>query len=174
MIPLLLVVLFVIQIIAFYFLALLYMKVSKFDDLEKKQRQLMAEMDSSITAYLAELKDENAKLIHQLDTRSHSTSREEDKELFERPLVEKAAAPVKSSPGIDLVSPAVPMSLALKSYQSMNTVQSQRKLPEGSELVDKDTRTIVSELHDAGRSIEEIAKLLGKGKTEVELILKFR
>ena len=61
-----LVFLFIIQIISFYFLALLYTKVTKFDDLEKKQRKLMAEMDNSIGAYLSELKDENERLIEQL------------------------------------------------------------------------------------------------------------
>ena len=40
--------LFIVQIISFYFLALLYTKVSKFDDLEKKQRKLMVEMDDSL------------------------------------------------------------------------------------------------------------------------------
>ena len=66
MITIFLVFLFIIQIIGFYFLALLYTKVTKFDDLEKKQRKLMAEMDNSIGAYLSELKDENERLIEQL------------------------------------------------------------------------------------------------------------
>ena len=66
MITIFLVFLFIIQIISFYFLALLYTKVTKFDDLEKKQRKLMAEMDNSIGAYLSELKDENERLIEQL------------------------------------------------------------------------------------------------------------
>ena len=38
----------------------------------------------------------------------------------------------------------------------------------------EDARTQVIRLHDAGQSIEEIAKQLGKGRTEIELILKFR
>ena len=66
MITIFLVFLFIIQIISFYFLALLYTKVTKFDDLEKKQRKLMTEMDDSIGAYLSELKDENDRLIEQL------------------------------------------------------------------------------------------------------------
>src|SRR4051794_9029785 len=50
--------LFILQIISFYFLALMYTKLSKFDNLEKQQRKLMNEMDDSIGAYLSELKDE--------------------------------------------------------------------------------------------------------------------
>lgn len=146
------------------------MKVTKFDDLEKKQRQLMTEMDNSITAYLTELKDENAKLIRQLDSRNQPKAHAKEKEQGTRAVVEKS----QTSASIDLVSPAVPMSLALKSYQAVKTAPSEKKLPESNEAIEKDTRTIVTELHDSGRSIEEIAKLLGKGKTEVELILKFR
>ena len=67
--------LFVTQLISFYFLALLYAKVSKFDDLEKKQGKLMREMDDSITAYLSELKDENDRLIIQLASREESKSK---------------------------------------------------------------------------------------------------
>ena len=37
-----------------------------------------------------------------------------------------------------------------------------------------DDRTKAINLHDTGQTIEEIAKALGKGRTEVELILKFR
>lgn len=36
-----------------------------------------------------------------------------------------------------------------------------------------DDRTRVIQLHEAGQSVENIAKKLGKGRTEVELILKF-
>ena len=63
------------QIIGFYFLALLYTKVSKFDDLEKKQRKLMEEMDDSIGAYLSELKDENDRLIERLIAVRNRTTR---------------------------------------------------------------------------------------------------
>lgn len=59
MITTILLCLFILQIMTFYFLALLYTKSSKYDDLEKKQQTLMREMDDSIGMYLTELKDEN-------------------------------------------------------------------------------------------------------------------
>ena len=61
--------LFILQLISFYFMALLYMKVSKFNNLEKKQEKLMAEMDDAIGAYLSELKEENERLIQIIDKR---------------------------------------------------------------------------------------------------------
>ena len=69
-----LVILFLLQLISFYFLALLYTKVSKFDDFEKKQRKIMNEMDDSLGAYLAELKDENERLIQRLAERDSDLS----------------------------------------------------------------------------------------------------
>ena len=61
--------LFILQLISFYFMALLYMRLSKFNNLEKKQEKLMAEMDDAIGAYLSELKEENERLIQIIDKR---------------------------------------------------------------------------------------------------------
>ncbi len=81
MLTIFIVILFIIQIISFYFLALLYTKVSNFDSLEKKQRKLMEEMDDSITAYLTELKDENDRLINQLSVKVDKTDRKPQDEI---------------------------------------------------------------------------------------------
>ena len=145
--------LFILQIITFYFLALLYTKSSKYDDLEKKQQTLMREMDDSIGLYLSELKDENNRLIEKLSKR-----------------VDKEESPVTSKPVVEN-SPIVkvPVNLALKSYQATNNYKNEPELVE-----EPDERTRIIQLYEAGKSIEEIAKTLGKGRTEVELILKFR
>ena len=145
--------LFILQIITFYFLALLYTKSSKYDDLEKKQQTLMREMDDSIGLYLSELKDENDRLIEKLSKRV-------DKE--EIPVTIKPI--VESSPTVK-----VPVNLALKSYQATKKYKNEPELVE-----ETDERTRIIRLYEAGQSIEEIAKTLGKGRTEVELILKFR
>ena len=145
--------LFILQIITFYFLALLYTKSSKYDDLEKKQQTLMREMDDSIGLYLSELKDENDRLIEKLSKRV-------DKE--EIPVTLKPI--VESSPTVK-----VPVNLALKSYQATKKYKNEPELVE-----ETDERTRIIRLYEAGQSIEEIAKTLGKGRTEVELILKFR
>jgi len=142
--------LFVLQIITFYFLALLYTKSSKYDDLEKKQQTLMREMDDSIGMYLAELKDENDRLIERLSKRA------EEKQTPTEPVIE-------TIPTIN-----APVNLALKSYQSTKTELYKPTVPDSI-----DDRTRIIQLHEAGQSIENIAKKLGKGRTEVELILKF-
>ena len=145
--------LFILQIITFYFLALLYTKSSKYDDLEKKQQTMIREMDDSIALYLSELKDENDRLIDKLSKRIVN----EENTVSPEPIVTKPST-VK-----------IPVNLALKSYQAINNYKNE---PEPLEEPDERTRTI--RLYESGQSVEEIAKTLGKGRTEIELILKFR
>lgn len=159
-----LVFLFIIQIIGFYFLALLYTKMSKFDDLEKKQRRLMSEMDDSIAAYLSELKDENDRLVERLAMKS----KEFDKPSNGLQMVQQSLPVEEAQPTVPINAPKLPIRLALKSYDAVST----RALE--LEKVEVDDRTRAFNLHDAGKSVEEIAKTLGKGRTEVELFLKFR
>lgn len=162
MITIFLVFLFIIQLISFYFLALLYTKVTKFDDLEKKQRKLMTEMDNSIGAYLSELKDENERLIEQLTVHLQQPALPKTKVR----AVQESAASEEISSVMRASVPKMPVNLALKSYKVAG---------QGTEPIEaEDTRTQVIRLYDAGQSIEEIAKQLGKGRTEIELILKFR
>ncbi|MBO0603058.1 hypothetical protein I2483_15425 [Sporosarcina sp. E16_3] len=166
MITIFLVFLFIIQIISFYFLALLYTKVTKFDDLEKKQRKLMTEMDDSIGAYLSELKDENDRLIEQLTVGVKQPT-------LQKTIVRDAQQSAKSEevrPVMRASIPTMPVNLALKSYKAAGQVPEEAVAPVEAE----DERTQVIRLHDAGQSIEEIAKQLSKGRTEIELILRFR
>lgn len=179
MTTILIVILFILLFFSFYFMALLYTKVSKFDDLEKKQRKLMDEMDNSIGAYLTELRDENNRLLDELAERS--VVRQEAPYKTE----EKNAQLVKSEEVDFALKPTlVPKNIALQSYQTQRI----QKEPTENEIVDQrvennesikhieetDDRTRAIRLHEAGESIEEIAKVLGKGKTEIELILKFK
>lgn len=170
------VLLFVMQIISFYFLALLFTKISNFDDLEKKQRMLMDEMDDSITVYLSEIKDENDRLINELTSKVNQTD-EKQTEKNHNPVVDRINNLQEQPSIIDLKTPVIPLNIALKSYGTtkIQTEQPEEVEEQGVEaLLETDERTRAIRLFDAGESIEDIAKTLGKGRTEVELILKFR
>lgn len=165
--------LFILQVFGFYILALLYMKVSKFDDLERKQRKLMEEMDDSIVAYLSEMKDENERLVELLSQRGELAAAGERVERGpeSRPVVKEAEAarPIPVEP------PKMPINLAIKSYsQTTGKPKGEEPGMPRMESEQPDLRSRIFQLHDAGLSEEEIAKKLGKGRTEIELILKFR
>lgn len=177
MIWIFLVFLFIMQLIGFYFIALVFTKVSNFDDLEKKQRKLMTEMDDSIAAYLAELKDENERLIASLAAtqKSEKTDRKKSEESISATNRSTASTLEESPPAFHIAPPKIPINLALKSYATTVTQKEETK-PEKAEVIqaDNDVRTKVFNLHDTGLANEAIAKKLGVGQTEVELILKFR
>lgn len=168
MTTILLIGLFITQIISFYFIALLYMKVANFDALEKKQNRLMQEMDDAIAAYLAEIKDENDQLLEKLtmqaDKQNHT--QEVKKELQEK----QDKVPFEAESPVQVTTPQQSMRhYARKSYA---TTQHNRASIDKQEDVDERTRAL--QLSEDGWSIEEIAKKLDKGRTEIELILKFK
>ena len=66
--------------------------------------------------------------------------------------------------------PTMPVNLALKSYKAAGQVPEEAVAPVEAE----DERTQVIRLHDAGQSIEEIAKQLGKGRTEDRVNLEIQ
>jgi len=161
--------LFIALLISFYFIALLNVKVSKFDDLELRQSKLMREMDDSIGAYLAELKDENDRLIKQLVLQEERQGDLVNRQTEELSKTENVLAEVEIE-AAPMKKPTTPMNHVLKSYGATTLLKQDAE--QVTTEVDDRKRSI--QLYDAGYSIEEIAKTLGKGRTEVELILKFR
>ncbi|MFS0688072.1 hypothetical protein AB1K89_02325 [Sporosarcina sp. 179-K 8C2 HS] len=162
--------LFILQVIGFYFMALLYMKVSKFNNLEKKQQKMMAEMDDAIGAYLSELKEENERLIKIIEKRQENDKHEESAPERRSQEFEQQA----EKKDFTIVTPSYPMKAALKSYQTAPSLRDNSLSKPVSKVHEMDSRSLAIHYYDEGKPVEEIAKRLGKGKTEVELLLKFR
>lgn len=164
-------ILFITQVISFYFLAILYMKVSKYDDFEEKQKRLMEEVDDSLAAYLAEVQDENDRLIKSIiSVQGEKRNRDEVEEVDVESIVSQKDPSLEESPPINITTPKIPMNQVLRSYGKMEY----EPIEEVEVALEIDDRTRAIGLHNEGKSIEEIARILGKGRTEVELILKFR
>ena len=82
MTTIILVVLFISQLLTFYFLVILNSKLSKYKEIEKKQEAIIRDMDDAISAYLVEVKDENDRLIKELTLQSkliNNVQREQQK-----------------------------------------------------------------------------------------------
>lgn len=157
MISTILVVLFILQIISFYFIALLNAKFTKFKDIENKQEQVLEEIEDSFSAYIAEMKDENNRLLQELKNMEVSLAATTS-EIKKETIVE--------TPSFELPKSFVSKKLAANSY--LKTAEaSEKKVP-------VTIKEKVFYHHSEGKSIEEIAKLLQMGKTEVELFLKFK
>lgn len=164
-------------VISFYFIALLYMKVSKFDDLERKQNKLMKEMDDAISAYLIEVKEENDKLIQKLTAK---VAEQETSASFEYKVQDEPMDAKQEELDIPVTIPKHTIrNHARKSYETVKQhsgkldIEEVEESPKVQKEVPLDDRARAIQLSKEGLSIEEIAKELDKGRTEIELILKF-
>ncbi|PIC87646.1 hypothetical protein CSV72_00405 [Sporosarcina sp. P20a] len=166
----LLALLFILQIIGFMLLTLLYLKISKFNNLEKKQQRLMKEMDQSVLAYLEEIKEENDRLIHQLNQRSDAQVKQTTNSVPQEESIPEASEMPDRRPRLH----PVPVHFALRSYQKTVAIEKNEK-EKNAELPPKslDDKEKAKQLYAEGKSIEDIARELNKGKTEIELIIKF-
>ncbi|GKV67825.1 swarming motility protein SwrB [Sporosarcina sp. NCCP-2716] len=175
-------VLFILQLGSFYVIALLYMRLSKLDGTEKKQRQLMKEMEDSLALYIADVKEENDRLIEQLTNRPDAPGIRADSRGAGASNAGTAADPAGSSieKPLTAVSAVKPPALkVMDSYRSQQTAKPRETVepPESVQQQEPDGETgfePVYRLHAEGLTAGEIASRLGKGKTEIELILKFK
>lgn len=193
MTTILIVVLFVLQLLSFYAIVILNTKLAKFQDLEKKQGHLMREMDDAISLYLAEMKDENNRLISELQAvpKSQQIVRvnplekvEQHRELESQRTIEKTSSIEVNIPDFEVESRVfVPKNIAVNAYNRQQHA-SNNTANQGSPVatldavseVEQKERTFeeqVVQLSKQGKGVEEIAKQLQKGKTEIELLLKF-
>lgn len=79
-----LVVLFISQLLTFYFLIILNSKISKYKEIERKQEAIIREMDDAISAYLVEVKDENDRFIQELKRQSTKNNAGQNAQQFSK------------------------------------------------------------------------------------------
>lgn len=173
--------LFLIQMITIFVIVLLYSKLSKFQNIEKRQNELINEMDNAISVYLMEMKEENDRLISELKKpnvaqKAASTRKEGPAQTIkEQPVKEQEMEPRKF----------VPVKQAASAYQKQKTQQQVEEkdnealekaetLSEDNEIQEHLTfeQQVINHYRN-GKTIEEIARMMGRGKTEIELLVKF-
>lgn len=159
MTSIILVILFLLQLISFYFIALLNAKLTKFNNMEQKQEQILAEIEDSFSAYIAEIKDENDRLLRELNYTDRVVAATTEQ-------VEKKEDTIETTPVFEVPKAFVSKQLAANSYLKTASVTEK-----------KEPVTIKEKVFfyaDEGKSVDEIAQKLQIGKTEVELFLKFK
>lgn len=191
MVPLIITILIISQLISFYFIILLSAKVSKFKDLEIRQDQLIREMDDAISVYLLEMREENDRLIHELSKSEVSPEKQEKAVTEFHQHIDEAGIESKYSVENDLKNEDestsdqkryIPKKHVANAYSQQvikTNTSTKSNLPprendgeENAQIPLSFERRVVA-LHNEGKTIEEIAKATEKGKTEIELLLKF-
>lgn len=192
MVSIILAVLFISQLLSFFFIILLNSKLAKFKDLEQRQERITKELDDAIGLYLMEMKEENDRLIQELTAVKQPSV--EGKHFAEEEngdqLIENSVA--SSEPDLLPESNAaqqrkyVPLAFAANAYNkqkqhdAIEDKPAEQKLEKALPLKKQEEQAYLTsfdeevvEMYRAGKTIEEIAKKTQKGKTEIELLLKF-
>ncbi|WMT17963.1 hypothetical protein [Parageobacillus toebii] len=153
MIAFLLVVSFILHALSLFVIILLYLQLSKVKETEKRQQQMAEEMEQTFSAYLLEWKEENERFLKELTdmlTNRTKADRKQSPSKADATSTKEEALP-NYFPNVDDVKDIVDIR-----HQAMPS------------LVEE-----AWQLFEQGKTIEEIAKILKKGKTEIELLLKF-
>ncbi|MDO3659436.1 Swarming motility protein SwrB [Bacillus sp. C28GYM-DRY-1] len=140
-----------------YAVIILYTRLAAVKETEKQQKKILEETENTLAAFLLELKEENEKLIENIDSPSSHTEEETENSDLRHPEKdsEPDAAREEENPLKGLITEVE------RQEESVNSIAQSFE-----------DRAI--ELYEQGYSASQIAQKLKSGKTEIELFLKFR
>lgn len=172
------------NLIAIFCIVILYLRQNRLVGMEKEQKKNIEEMEEVISTFITEIKEENEHFFNKLisfqpneviEDRKVEKGMEDDANSVEFKPKEikgnKAMLNVYKN-----VVPSVSENNKNEDVLEKEDVDELLNLilPPEKEPKEKSIVEIASEMQEEGKSIEEIAKALNKGKTEMELLLKFR
>ncbi|KZZ82827.1 MULTISPECIES: hypothetical protein [Bacillaceae] len=147
------------HIISFYLILLLFTKISSLKQTKNEQESILEETEQLLAAFMLEQKEEHDRFLKELDRTSApgktGTITEKKEEPDQKKHDRKEPDPVELLP------------------EHLKHAEVMEDSIEWTSPALKNADEVVT-LHEKGYSIEEIAKKTNKGKTEVELLLKFR
>ncbi|MFS0865078.1 hypothetical protein [Fredinandcohnia sp. 179-A 10B2 NHS] len=181
---------FTLLAIAFFLIILLFLKLSQVKEIEKKQGALLKEFESVITSYVMEIKDENEVFLKKIQDYDQKKSLQDDNHPKQEEILmeDQPEQPEKN----EIVSFQHKESeLSKDDIQSLlptfndeevelETPSKKENPARKSDSLEKDelyVQSLVAQvqlLQKQGLALDEIARKLNKGKTEIELLLKFR
>ncbi|GEN54120.1 hypothetical protein [Halobacillus faecis] len=145
---------FIIDGVLLFTLFIMMNKVRKTEELELKQKQVASEIEDLFTSYLMEIKEENRRMESLIEKKnSYSDYQSSQKENREEEI-ESHSKKETISTNDSSSSYSPPELNVMESYQPSFHSQ-------------------VLELREKGYSVDQIAKKMDKGKTEIELLFKF-
>ncbi|NSL51157.1 coupling factor for flagellin transcription and translation [Calidifontibacillus erzurumensis] len=163
MYPLLLIISLILHALAFYWIIILSIRLKKTTVYEEKQLELQKEIEELFQSYLNEMKEENKKLLAYLkkdDGTNKQVHLKQNRIEVQKDKLENSVQKVERTTSINK-----------NNYNEENFVP---PVIHQQDKLDQSLESQVVFLFDKGLKVEEIAKKLNKGKTEIELLLKFR
>lgn len=174
-------ILFIIQLLSIFWIAMLNTKLNKYKDLERKQQKVIEEMDNSIGAYLLEMKEENDRLLREIQATSKKQQMQPDVlqtqvDSLENVQPEAHSVSFKTEKAVAHIPKTIATNAYEKQIEKGQVSFEQNKV--SAILNQNETKPLtfeqkVMQMFEEGQTIEQIAKNTNKGKTEIELLLKF-
>ncbi|WLR46926.1 hypothetical protein LC065_15435 [Halobacillus litoralis] len=145
---------FIIDGVLLFALFIMMKKVRKTEELELRQKQVASEIEDLFSSYLMEIKEENKRM-------ERLVMKNSDHSGFHNVHVEDGHEGENSHSAREVIA----KSEASPTYTPPELNEKESYQPS--------FHSQVFELKEKGYSIEEIAKIMDKGKTEIELLIKF-
>lgn len=193
------------NVISLLAIIILYLRQNRLAIVEKKQEQLINEMEETISSFLIEMKDDNERFIQTIrelekrqvtsvpvksvkeENKPHKNLKNREKEELEKPdrirtatAIQAVRAYTNSNNSKDLLVeddtnielPPLDLELEIELTGEENSDAVRINKPDDFQMELLLNQALM--LKRQGLSEEEIAKKLNKGKTEIELLFKFR
>lgn len=198
MLILLVIISLVLNILAFLIIAILFLRQNKLIKMEDNLKRPIHEMEELTSAYLLQMKEENDRFINRLNQMNKDGQDSEITSINEFEIKQNEEGnmnqPNIAIDRLDLQENDMPFIKKTISQQAVMAYQKQKENRKISINSDVSTMTVeqnnqadnrpvtvshnldnqIIHLRKQGYKIEEIAKMLNKGKTEIELLLKFK
>jgi hypothetical protein len=165
MITFLLTISFLLHALSLWIIILLYLRFAKVKEMEKQQQQMAEEIEQTFSAYLLEWKEENERFLTELAAILQNLSRPDHSPPKDSAKTREEVSETEA-PSEETETEALPS--YFPNIDGIRDIVDIRQQPDSSDA------SRVWQLYEQGKTVEEIAKFLNKGKTEVELLLKFR
>lgn len=161
----------ILNIITIFAVIILFSRQNRLLTMDHSQKQVMKEMEDIFTAHIEELKEENEQFISKF--KSVQIKQKKDGAI-EKTTNNHQAIDKRTNEVNEVISNNYNRMYAAKSYQNTagtntNLIKNEQDGTNSETLIDK----IIS-LQETGLTNDEIAKKLNKGKTEIDLMVKFQ
>lgn len=161
----------VFNLLAFFAIALLFLRQNRLLLAEKKQENMMREIEEVLSSYLIQLKEENEEFINRLNNTEIQESQSlvrKTKEDWEQPLVAENQIVREDDLQKSMIN--------TKKYHAAKAYKQSPEIAGIEDLKETQDESLLSQIlqfKKLGYNTTEIAQKLNMGKTEVALLLKF-
>ena len=163
-----------VNMISVFAIIILYLRQNRLVNFEKNYRIYMKESEELINTFIYEMKEENQEIKQLIGNKKASKPTEGKTQLNQEPTTTVNHTVTSPPEGYIKKTALNVYGNTNKQTNLTNSLDEKVELTSWKEIVTEPDRLlkVVTEMKNQGKTIEEIAKKMGRGKTEITLLLK--